>query len=113
MCAWTAATAEPNSRAPSGRTRQRRLRTLHRARRFQKRASPFRPGKTAAFPVIEQRTATARTAYERLINEQFVVGVGAAGAHVADSMAATPMTVPNLFEIPCLLANGRRRGCSG
>jgi hypothetical protein len=45
--------------------------------------------RTAAFPVIEQRTATARTAYERLINEQFVVGMGAAGAHVADSMAAT------------------------
>ena len=43
--------------------------------------------RTAAFPVIEQRTATARTAYERLINEQFVVGMGAAGAHVADSMA--------------------------
>jgi hypothetical protein len=43
MCAWTAATAEPNSRAPFGRTRQRRLRTLHRARRFQKRASPSRP----------------------------------------------------------------------
>ena len=34
MCAWTAATAEPNLRAPFGRTRQRRLRTLHRARRF-------------------------------------------------------------------------------
>jgi hypothetical protein len=59
--------------------------------------------RTAAFPVIEQRTATARTAYERLINEQFVVGMGAAGAHVPDNMAATPMTVPTLFEILCHL----------
>jgi hypothetical protein len=114
MCAWTAATAEPIS-ASSLRSNAAAAasKSASGTAVSETRVAVSAQARTAAFPVIEQRTATARTAYEHLINEQFVVGMGAAGTHVADSMAATPMTVPSLFEKLCHLANGRRRGCSG
>jgi hypothetical protein len=114
MCASTAATVEPNS-ASSFRSNAAAVASKSASGTpvSETRVAVSAQARTATLPVVEQRTATARTAYERLINEQFVVGMGAASTHVADSVAATPMTVPSLFEKPCHLANGRRRGCSG